>query len=269
MEWDSSYQIESKYFRADYDYENFYYCSVKKKDKLIAEYFRHNDTSFLFVKFDTSGSRLQRGLIKYCNEIFDSAVVQIPDLDKDPNGSKQVFKDTTIYDNSYRKEGIWWEKDSLGMIWKGEYKKGLREGKWREGIEVCCNETSNRTNDVLFDLLRPYITHLFVKGKEIPLYKDSTFWPKIRGNWYYHHDLKPNRMVFEKIEESNDLVFINHNKASIKKSVCNKFGFTKTESSFIKWSQKEDILAFFIEEKNVQFCVVRLDDFYMILQPVQ
>lgn len=149
MEWDSSYQIESKYFRADYDYENLYYCSVRKNDKLIAEYFRHNDTSYLFVKYDSLGNRMQRGLIEFCNEVFDSATVQIPDFILDPNGSKGLFKDTTVYESSYRKNGIWWEKDSIGMIWKGEYKNGLRGGKWQEGIEVCCNKMANRTNDVL------------------------------------------------------------------------------------------------------------------------
>jgi hypothetical protein len=166
MEWDSSYQVESKYFRADYDYENLYYCSVKNKNKLFAEYFRHNNTAYLFVKYDSLGNRVQRGLIKFCNEVFDSTTVQIPDFILDPDGNKGVFKDTSLYENSYRKNGIWWEKDSVGMVWRGKYINGIREGVWEKGTLICCNEMPEKINNALFDLFRPIKRYIYEKGVE-------------------------------------------------------------------------------------------------------
>jgi hypothetical protein len=118
----------------------------------------------------------------------------------------------------------------------------------------------------LYDLLRPYLTHLFVKGGEVPLYKDTTFWPRIKGNWYYNHNLKPDRLVFERSKEGKDLSFTS-DKAYLDKIISKRLGFNKTDNLTTKWDQKEDVLEFALNEQIVRLRVLRLDEFYLILQP--
>jgi len=200
MEWDSGYNVETKEFRANSEYEIPYQYIIRKNNKVIAEYFRHDDSSYLFVRYDTLHNRVQRGLIKICSDTFkiDTVTVQIPVSNTDFGTSKEVFKDSILYDYylSYRKSGIWKETDSLGMIWKGEYKNGLREGEWKEGFYLGDQYGVGMTR--MYDYFRSLITHFFKVGVEIPLYKDTLFWPLIRGSWVQAYKLSSTTVVWER-----------------------------------------------------------------------
>jgi hypothetical protein len=198
MQWDFSYQVETKSFRADFDYKISYHYTIRKQSKLIAEYFRHDDTSYLFISYDMLGRRKQRGLIRLCNEAFDSTIIQVPDFGLDPTFSKGVTKDSLLFENSYRKNGLWWEKDSSNNIWKGFYKNGLKEGIWKEGTLVCCNETAENINDALYDLFKPRAIHIYKNGIEQFDNEGKSFWPQISGNWYHESLIDSNILITRK-----------------------------------------------------------------------
>lgn len=202
LEWDSSYQIEIKSFRADSEYKIPYQYIVLINNKVAAEYFRHDDSSYLFVRYDTVHQIMQRGLIKLCNDTFatNKYTLQVPVWNADIGTSKELLKDTTIYDSllSYRRTGLWKETDSLGMIWKGKYKNGLKEGLWKTGTLVCCNEMSDNVNDALYDLFRPRSIHIFKRGIEQFNSKFEPFWPQIKGSWYQKNLLDSNIIIASK-----------------------------------------------------------------------
>lgn len=135
MAWDSNFSIETIRFFGTKDYAPIdYQYIIRKKQNTVAEYFRHDDSSFLFVEFDSINRLTQRGPIKICSDIFNYETIQIPDVDKDPNLKKGLFKDTVIANISFRKNKRWKETDTSGKVWIGEYVNGKREGIWNSGV---------------------------------------------------------------------------------------------------------------------------------------
>ena len=272
LKWDSTYEVETKSFRADSNYEISYYYSVKHHNNLVSEYFRHDDTSYLFVRYDTSGRRLQRGLIKLCNEVFDSTVFQIPDYKSDSDGSKGLTKDSLFYSTSYRKNGIWWEKDSTGMIWKGLYKNGIRDGEWKEGTQVCCNEMPERLNDISYDLLRPFIKHFYKDDIEIEQYKDSLFWPRLKGGWVQQGRLNPTTVFWIRDEKRPGIKFKSENFITISRLPLNAMRLKKynaREKVNAVWRKNGDLIEITENDKKSIFKILKMDSNELIVRVIK
>ncbi len=149
-----------------------YVISVKEKStaKVIEEYYRYDDSNFLYVRYNTTGLKIQVGFLKLSNEVADSFLIQMPDLEKDEDMSKGILKDTIVYQYKYVKYGLWKEVDKTDSTWKGNYVNGLREGEWEKGIYSYDSQVPEVQNEV-WDYFRSVSTHFFRKGVEVQIQK--------------------------------------------------------------------------------------------------
>lgn len=185
LEWDSSYQIETVRFFGLRDYVPVdYQYIVRKNQRIIAEYFRHDDSSYLYVEHDSIGREKQKGILKILYVVYSYDTLWMPDVEKDPGLKKGILKDTITANISYRKCGRWKELDNYGNLWKGEYNKGKREGIWEEGFYFYDPHMPAINAEFMYDNFRPLSKHIFENGNKIEKIKDTAFWPEIKGKWF-------------------------------------------------------------------------------------
>jgi hypothetical protein len=273
--WDSICDIKNKtFFSLERKALIDYYYTVTTDNKIIAEVFRYDDSSYFLIKYDSSGKHeIQSGLVKLCNEVFQNYTLQIPNWNADPDGSKGIMKDTIIADYSYRKHGSWKEVDTIGLSWRGSYTKGLREGLWRAGYNNTNPHFPIDIGDV-YDLnFRTIFSCMYLHGKVIDGFQNPVFWPVLKGSWSMDQifnkgvevlELKPSspeRCQYNFVDSSHVIVyqFIYDSKRK------------KSERKQVKtsWRQSEDCIE--IKEQGTlnKYKLLKLESKRLILQKLK
>jgi len=148
------------------------------------EMFRFTDSTFFFIKYDTSYKEISKGLLEIDFKTYDSTITSIPNQNMDPDGSKGIFKDTVVKSYHFKKQRFWRESNASSFTNVGEYKNGKRNGTWAEGKYFYNNYWP-------IDQFIPTKYENYLEGKldssSIKLLNEIN-WPDLKGKWFFNPD---------------------------------------------------------------------------------
>lgn len=248
--------------------------AARNTGKKIEQYFRHSDSSFLFLQFDSTEKLIKQGLLaSYYTGIIDTVVIQIPDIGKDPDGTLGLMKDTAFIEaiHLYKKTGIWQEKDSLGNFWRGSFLNGKREGKWERALPYYSPDYP--TLATLTSNFHPFDFRNFKEGKEQPMVEFIELWPYIEGKWYIQN--KDTDVLYlttneSKINDDSTIVwhFTSKSRITLKCPPKQKHIKPFTYLLSCNWKQENNKLLVELCDHVKTFELVDFTPTYMILKPL-
>ncbi|MEO7312531.1 MAG: hypothetical protein ABIX01_19250 [Chitinophagaceae bacterium] len=236
--------------------------------RLVEEYYRYSDSTYLLIYYDHNQKQFSKGLLKISGEICSIDTLQTPDWIKDKSGGTLV--DTIIVSYKYKKDSVWKEASLDGHIWKGSYKDGLREGEWKQGYPYTMPEMSLATSEAVIDNFRAENSRYLINGNEVSNINGKKLWPFLKGYWMLESLSDTSIFLLFKTDHpaSSDLLFYTRNKIQIKlpSKKCNLQNFTKNYWS--TWSQEDDYMFIDFCDRRRKFWILDVNGNRMTLKSV-
>lgn len=108
----------------------------KSSNRVQEEFIRYNDTSFIYLQYDSSGKNITKGLLSLNKNRVRYDTILVPDLTKDPDLSKGIMKEEYLSYCFFDKTGYWREHKGHDTASQGLYVKGKRQGIWKNGRDI-------------------------------------------------------------------------------------------------------------------------------------
>ncbi len=244
----------------------------KNTGKKKEQYFRHSDSSLLFIQFDSVENLVKYGLLSsYNTGASDTLRIAIADVEKDIDGTLGLFKDIVLVEEifCYEQTGEWREKDSAGSFWKGTYFHGQKEGKWERALPYYSPDYP--TLATLSSTFHPFEVRTFKNGKKQPPTRPIKLWPTIKGKWHYNLFKSQDSTIWYFSKEisaagnhsRSDWDFI---KQSTVKVNCIRKGKFHTSLNPVSWQQTESTLTINYPQGKMAFEIIDFTPTYLILR---
>ncbi len=104
----------------------------KSKGSVQEEFIRYNDSSFIYLQYDSSGYKTMEGLLALNRNRVLYDTILVPDLAKDPDLSKGIMMQEYLANYPFEKTGYWTEQKG-DSVSQGVYGNGKRQGIWKHG----------------------------------------------------------------------------------------------------------------------------------------
>ncbi|MFT3703386.1 MAG: hypothetical protein QM802_13500 [Agriterribacter sp.] len=173
----------SKYFDQDVYFGKLLTKTIHQKKTVSSyeEFIRYTDSSYVYVKYDSVGKVISKGLLTSNRKNFIADTILTPDTKKDPTMAKGIMKNIVLRSYPLDKALYWMETDSNENVFHGVYLNGKRNGIWKQGH----NQYPTQSNEIfIIDTILKYNNGI-QDVRYQPDYSIKTLWPILKGRWWY------------------------------------------------------------------------------------